>query len=106
MRRSEKCTKKDEKGVVVEPDEMPAEVLKDMEEMGIEFLTRLFNKLLMGKRMLKEWRKSVLFRIYKNKADAQPCESYRGIQLMRHTMKIWERIIEARLRNRVEVSKQ
>ena len=28
------------------------------------------------------------------------------IKLMSHTMKVWERIIEARLRDRVEVSKQ
>ena len=34
------------------------------------------------------------------------CESYRGIKLISHAMKIWERIIEARLRDRVEISKQ
>ena len=38
--------------------------------------------------------------------NAQCCESYRGIKLISHTMKIWERIIEARLRDRVEISKQ
>ena len=30
----------------------------------------------------------------------QCCVRYRGIKLMSHTMKIWERIIEARLRDR------
>ena len=48
----------------------------------------------------------MLISIYKNKGDAQCCGSYRGIKLMSHTMKIWERIIEARLRNRVEISEQ
>ena len=33
------------------PDELPVEVWKCMGEMGIEFLTRLFNRLLMGERM-------------------------------------------------------
>ena len=42
----------------------------------------------------------------KNKGDAQCCRSFRGIKLMSHTMKIWERIIEARLRDSVEISKQ
>ena len=31
------------------------------------FLTRLFNRLLMGERMPEEWRRSVLIPIYKNK---------------------------------------
>ena len=55
--------------------------------------------------MPEKWR-SVLIPIYKNKGDAQCCGSYRGIKLMSHTMKICKRIIEARLRNRVEISKQ
>ena len=54
------------KGEAVGPDELPVEVWKCMEKMGIEFLTRLFNRLLMGERMPEEWR-SVLIPIYKNK---------------------------------------
>ena len=76
-----------------------------MGKMGIEFLTRLFNRLLMGERMPEEWRRSVVIPIYKNKGDAQCCGSYRGTKLMSHTMKAWERI-EARLRDRVEISRQ
>ena len=56
--------------------------------------------------MPEEWRRSVLIPIYKNKEDAQCCGNYRGIKLMSHTIKVWERIIEARLRDRVEISKQ
>ena len=77
-----------------------------MGEMGIKFLTRLFNRLLMGEQMPEEWRRSVLIPIYKNKGDAQCCGNYRGIKLMSHTMKIWEKVIEARLSNRVEIKKQ
>ena len=89
----------------VRPDELPAEVWKCMEEMEIKFLTRLFNRLLVCKQMPEEWR-SVLISVYKNKGDAQCCGSYRGIKLMSYTIKICERIIETRLRNRVEISKQ
>ena len=56
--------------------------------------------------MPEEWKRSKLIPIYKNKGDAQCCGSYRGINLMSHTMKIWDRIIEARLRDRVEISEQ
>ena len=48
----------------------------------------------------------MLIPIYKNKGDAQCSGNYRGIKLMSHPMKIWERIIETRLRDRVETSKQ
>ena len=39
------------KGKVFGPDELPVEVWKCMREMGIKFLTRLFKKLLISKRM-------------------------------------------------------
>ena len=74
--------------------------------MGIKFLTRLFNRLLMGEWMPEEWRRNVLILIYKSKRDAQCCGNSSGIKLMSHTMKVWKRIIEARLRDRVEISKQ
>ena len=96
------------KGKAVEPDELPVEIWKCMGEMRIQFLTRLFNKLLVGERMPEEWRRSVLIPIYKNKGDAveKCCGNYRGIKLISHTIKVWERIIEARLSDIVEISKQ
>ena len=90
------------KGKAVGPDELPVEVWKCMGKMGTKFLTRL----LMGERMSEEWRRSVLIPIYKNKGEAQCCGNYRGIKLMSHTMKVQERIIEAKLRDTVEISKQ
>ena len=81
------------KGKAVGPDELPVKVWKCMGKMGMKFLSRLFNRLLMGERMPEEWRRSVLIPIYKNTGDAQCCGNYRGIKLMSHTMKVWERII-------------
>ena len=98
--------KKMNKGKAVGPDELPIKVWKCMGEMGIKILTRMFNRLLVGERMPKEWRRSVLIPIYKSKEDAQCCENYREIKLMSHTVKVRERIVEARLRDRAEISKQ
>ena len=39
------------KGKAVGPDELPVEVWKCMEKMGIKVLTKLFNRLLMGEYM-------------------------------------------------------
>ena len=94
------------KGKAAGPDKFPVEVGKCMGKMGIKFLTRLFNRLLMGEGMPEEWRRSVFIQIYKNKGDAQCCRNYRRIKLMSRTMKVWEGIIETRLRDRVEISKQ
>jgi len=54
--------------------------------------------------MLNEWRKSILVPLYKNKGDIQSCLNYRGIKLMCHTIKFWERVIEHMLRQNVTIS--
>jgi hypothetical protein len=48
--------------------------------------------------MPNEWRRSILVPIFKNKGVVQSCTNYQGIKLMSHTIKLWERIIEHRLR--------
>ena len=52
----------------------------------------------------EEWRRSILVPIFKNKGDVQNCTNYRGIKLMSHTMKLWERVIEHRLRRVTSVT--
>ena len=44
--------------------------------------------------------------IYKEKGDIQDCGNYRGIKLLSHTMKIWERVIETRIREETEIGEQ
>lgn len=75
-----------------------------MGDDGLSWLTKLFNKILRTKKIPDEWRKSIMVPIYKNKGDIQNCTNYRGIKLMSHTMKLWERVIEHRLRCETRVS--
>ncbi|KAK3522082.1 hypothetical protein QTP70_024351 [Hemibagrus guttatus] len=93
-------------GKAVGPDDIPVEVWKCLGEAAVEFLTSLFNRVLESEKMPEEWRRSVLVPIFKNKGDVQSCSNYRGIKLMSHTMKLWERVVEARLRKVVEICKQ
>ena len=67
---------------------------------------KFFNRLLRGEKMPDEWRRSVLVPLYKGKGDIKECGNYRGIKLMRHTMKLWERIIEAKIRKEVTIAEQ
>jgi Reverse transcriptase (RNA-dependent DNA polymerase) len=55
--------------------------------------------------MLDEWKRSILVSIFKNKRDIQSCTNYRGIKLMSHTIKLWERVIKHHLRKLTTVSK-
>lgn len=72
-------------------------------ERIVDFLAMQFK--MMSERMPEEWR-SVLALIFGNKADVQHCSNYRGVKLMRHTMKLWERVTEARLIREVTISEQ
>ncbi|KAK3546668.1 hypothetical protein QTP70_031404, partial [Hemibagrus guttatus] len=101
-----KALKRMKSGKAVGPDDIPVEVWKCLEEAEVEFLTSLFNRVLEHERMPEEWRRSVLVPIFKNKGDVQSCSNYRGIKLMSHTMKLWERVVEARLRKVVEICEQ
>ncbi|KAK3562042.1 hypothetical protein QTP86_025229, partial [Hemibagrus guttatus] len=101
-----KALKRMKSGKAVGPDDIPVEVWKCLGEAAVEFLASLFNRVLESERMPEEWRRSVLVPIFKNKGDVQSCSNYRGIKLMSHTMKLWERVVEARLRKIVEICEQ
>ncbi|KAK3558090.1 hypothetical protein QTP86_009450 [Hemibagrus guttatus] len=101
-----KALKRTKSGKAVGPDDIPVEVWKCLGEAAVEFVASLFNRVLESERMPEEWRRSVLVPIFKNKGDVQSCSNYRGIKLMSHTMKLWERVVEARLRKVVEICEQ
>ncbi|KAK3530027.1 hypothetical protein QTP86_009918 [Hemibagrus guttatus] len=101
-----KTLKRMKSGKAVGPDDIPVEVWKCLGEAAVEFLTSLFNRVLESERMPEEWRRSVLVPIFKNEGDVQSCSNYRGIKLMNHTMKLWERVVESRLRKVVEICEQ
>ncbi|KAL5561012.1 hypothetical protein UlMin_030759 [Ulmus minor] len=79
----------------IRPDDIPIEAWKELE---IQWLTRLFNRVLKIRKMSDLWRHNI------NKGDIQNCSNYRGIKLMSHTLKLWERIKERRLKSLITVS--
>jgi len=74
-------------------------------EEGLKWLAELFNVILRTTKMPREWRFSAIIPLYKNKGDIQDCNNYRGIKLLSHTMKLWERVFERRLRKDISISK-
>ena len=82
----------------VGPDNIQIEVWRGLREEGIRWLTNLFNTILRTHKMLEEWRNNTLIPLFKKKGDAQVCGNYKGIKLLSHTLKLWERVIERRIR--------
>ncbi|XP_026498876.1 uncharacterized protein LOC113402778 [Vanessa tameamea] len=91
-------------GKALGPDDIPVEVWKVLKTDGYMWLTLFFNKLLHEETIPQEWCSSSLVPIFKNKGDVQDCNNYRGIKLMSHTMKVWEKVIERRLREESEIT--
>jgi hypothetical protein len=56
-------------GNIVRLDEIPIEVWKGLGDMGVCWLTNLFNKILSVNKISSEWGRITLIPIYKNKGD-------------------------------------
>jgi hypothetical protein len=91
-------------GKAMGPDGIPIEVWRCLGARAIVWLTKLFNLIFRSNKMPEEWRRSILVPIFKNKGDVQSYTNYHGMKLMSHTMKLWERVIEHRLRRVTRVT--
>jgi hypothetical protein len=79
-------------------DSISIEVLRCLVDLTIAWLNKLFNNIFWSNKMADEWRNSTLVSIFKNKKNIYNCINYKGIKFMSHFMKLWERVIEHRLR--------
>ena len=84
-------------------DDLPIEAVKILASYSVDHLTETMN-IVMQDGMPINWKISRLVPIYKGKCSILECINYRGITLMSHTMKLAERLIEARLRDMTEIA--
>jgi len=80
------------------PDKVPAEAWKSLGDPGIRLLTAMFKKITEDEKIPPVWSTSTTVPIWKNKGDVAECANYRPIPLRCHSMKIFERVLDARLR--------
>ena len=85
-------------GKATGPSGVVLEMLKAAGGDGVTWMTELFNQIISDGKIPVEWRKSWVVTVYKGKGDALDCGSYRGIKLLEHAMKVFERVIEKRVR--------
>ena len=88
------------------PDDISVEAWIALGNKNVKFLVNYFNRLLQREKMPDEWRRSVLLPLYKGKGDIRECGNYRRIKLMSHAMKLWESVIESRIRKEVTITEQ
>ena len=84
---------------------IPVETWIALGNKGVKFLVNFFNRLLREEKMPDEWR-SMLVPLYKGKGDIRENGNYWEIKLMNHTMKLLEKVIEARKRKEVTITEQ
>ena len=70
----------------------------------MNFLKEALNKITDEEKISDIRRRRILIPIFKNKGDIMNCGNYRGITLMCHSMKLYGRVHENRLRNVVSIS--
>ena len=80
------------------PTGVVAEMFKAMGEEGVRRMTDLCNEVVKEGKIPEDWSRSWMVSIYKGKGDALECGSYRGVKLLEHGLKVFERVVEARLR--------
>jgi len=71
-------------------------------DSGISWTKRLLNTCMRQSKVPEEWRTGLIVPIWKKKGDVQDSEKYRGITLLIHIMKLLERILDVRIRKKVE----
>ena len=97
------AVKKMKNGKAPGPSGFTVDMVKAAGENGVKEITRALRKVQRDGEMPREWGESFTVPIYKGKGDALSCNKYRGVRLLEHGMKIWEKILEERLRKLVKI---
>ncbi len=102
-REVETALKRMKKGKAAGPTGITSDMLKAGGEASLTELTNIMNTLIQGEEIPKDWKSSSTIPIYKGKGDSMNCSKYRGIRLLEHGMKVYESVLEKRLREHVSI---
>ena len=83
-------------------DKITTEMIKYLDRDGKENLRKLINRVWKEERVPKEWEIAMIVPIYKA-GDKRECKNYRGISLIGTVCKLYEKIIEKRIRRQTEM---
>ena len=87
------------------PSGVALEMFKAGGDECLKSLTNIFNDILFKNKLPEKWMLSSLVPIYKGKGDPLNPNSYRGIKLLEHAFKLYEKILDGRLCEVVNIDK-
>ena len=73
-------------------------------DAGLERMSSLFNCILKDERIPSECDAIVIINCFKNKSEATDRGNCRDLELLAHMMKIFKRIIEKKIRKKIDIS--
>ena len=79
------------------------EMFRTLGEDGVKMLHNLLNKIWSEEKMPRDWEESEIVPIYKQKGDPLECGNFRGIKLLEHIMKVFERVLDQKLRKIIKI---
>uniref|UniRef100_A0A914VFU1 Reverse transcriptase domain-containing protein n=1 Tax=Plectus sambesii TaxID=2011161 RepID=A0A914VFU1_9BILA len=100
----EEALRRMKNGKATGPDDIATELWKSRSWNPTTWLTMLFNKIVTEKKAPTDWSRSITVPIWKKKGSPADCNNYRPIRLLSHTMKIFERVIDRRIREVIKMT--
>ena len=88
------------------PSGVTSDMFRHAGDLGISLLTSVFRRMMDEEQTPTEWANSLTVPLFKGKGDSLLCDKYRGLRLLEHAMKIWERVLLARLRPHISINAQ
>ena len=100
----ERAVKGMKNGKASGPSGVTADMFKGAGKTGVTELQRVFRRVVADEESPIEWRNSLTLPLYKGKGDALECSNYRGLRLLEHGMKVWEKVLYERLKQIVNIA--
>ena len=85
------------------PSGLSSEMLKLAGETCLTELHRIFQQVVKTECCPVEWQNSETVVLFKGKGDPLNCSKYRGLRLLEHSMKIFEKLLDDKIRRIVEI---
>ena len=93
-----------ERGKATGPDEIPNEALIEANNTIRKKILRIFKRIYEKEETPDEWKEGTIIRIYKGKGTKGPCANERGITLSSNLGKLYERIINNKIQQIIEMT--
>ena len=86
------------------PSGVSSDMLKYAGVPGIQQMTKVFQRVMDTEICPEDWKNSTTLPFFKGKGDPLQCGKYRGLRLLEHGMKVWEKILDGGLKEVVNIS--